>query len=92
MQFQIRSRCYNVSQGALTCRGVSIPLEPVDGMICLRALVDRTSIEIFANDGRIYLPLGVVLDPQNQELEAFARGGEARIEKLVACELGSIWH
>jgi sucrose-6-phosphate hydrolase SacC (GH32 family) len=54
-------------------------------------LVDRTSIEIFGNDGRVYLPLGAVLDPGNRSLSVSARGGEARIERLELFELRSVW-
>lgn len=37
----------------LRCRGLSFPLKPVDGVIRLRAIVDRGSIELFANDGLV---------------------------------------
>jgi len=43
----------DVRKGELRCRGVSVPLSPVDGVIRLRALVDRGSIELFANDGLV---------------------------------------
>jgi len=36
-------------------------LKQVDGKIHLELLVDRTSIEIFGNDGRVYMPIGVIL-------------------------------
>ncbi len=44
---------YDVKAATLHCLGRSAPLEPQDGRIKLHVLVDRTSIEIFANDGRI---------------------------------------
>jgi fructan beta-fructosidase len=42
---------YSIDRHILTCNGVSVPLEPVEGRIKLRLLIDRGSIEIFANDG-----------------------------------------
>jgi sucrose-6-phosphate hydrolase SacC (GH32 family) len=82
---------YDVRQETLSCLGKSLPLRPVDGRICLRLLVDRTSLEIFANAGRVYLPLGVVFEAENRALEVFARGEGAQIEELVIHELASIW-
>lgn len=38
----------------------------------LRILVDRTTIEIFGNDGRMYMPVEVIPDDGNRSLEVFA--------------------
>jgi sucrose-6-phosphate hydrolase SacC (GH32 family) len=66
-------------------------LAPVDGKISLRILVDRPSVEIFANDGRIYMPMQAVRDLSNKSLKVYAKGGSARIEELTVHEVERIW-
>jgi sucrose-6-phosphate hydrolase SacC (GH32 family) len=66
-------------------------LKPVDGRIRLRLLVDRVSLDIFANDGRLYMPMGAKFLPDNPSLELFAKGGNAQINSLEVHELKSAW-
>ena len=66
-------------------------LAPVDGKIRLRILVDRPSVEIFANDGRIYMPMQHVRDLNNKSLKIYAKGGTANIEELTVHEIKPIW-
>ena len=67
------------------------PLKTEDGSIRLRCIVDRTSVDIFANGGRIYMPCRLRPDADNKSIAAFARGGEAEITSLKIWELESIW-
>jgi len=46
---------YDVAAKRLTCQGKSAALELKDGKITLEILVDRMSIEIYANGGRVYM-------------------------------------
>jgi sucrose-6-phosphate hydrolase SacC (GH32 family) len=81
---------YHVKEGRLTGLG-SAPLALVDGRLRLRILVDRTSIETFADGGRVSLT-GCYLPGQgNQVVSLYARGGTARVRSLVAYELNSAW-
>jgi len=82
---------YNVEKRELSCRQEKATLKPVDGKIRLRMLVDRTSIEIFGNDGRIYMPIGAIPADNNKTLEIFTKGGETRINSLVVHDLRSAW-
>jgi fructan beta-fructosidase len=66
-------------------------LRPTDGKISLRILVDRSSVEIFANKGRIYMPMQAIRDLGNRSLKIYAKGGAARIEELTVHEVKSIW-
>ena len=52
---------YDASKGILSCGGINAPLAPADGMVRLRLLVDRGSIEVFANEGRVHSMRG--MDP-----------------------------
>ena len=55
-----------------------IAVEPVDGMITLRCLMDRFSLEIFINGGRQTASF-TLYTPQNAEGITFASEGEAEI-------------
>jgi sucrose-6-phosphate hydrolase SacC (GH32 family) len=82
---------YNVADKTLICKGKKNNLSPKDGKIKLHIFVDRTSIEVFANDGRVSMFLCFPLDTDNTSLEMFARGGQAVIKSLNVWKLKSIW-
>ena len=75
----------------LTCLGKSAPLNALHDRIKLQILVDRTSIEIFANDGRVAMSYSLPLAPDNTSLHVFARGGNAILTSLDVWLLKSIW-
>ena len=67
-------------------------LEPSRGHIQLRILVDKTSVEIYANNGEVFMPMGAVSKGgQDKSLELFAEGGTAKIRSLAIRELKSVW-
>ena len=82
---------YNVQNQQLSCQKKTAPLKPVDGKIHLEILVDRTSIEIFGNSGRMYMPMGVILADNSKSLEIFTKGGSTEVESLDVNKLGSVW-
>jgi len=67
------------------------PLKTEDGSIRLRCIVDRTSVDIFANGGRIYMPCRLRADADNKRITVFARGGAAAAISIELRELNSIW-
>lgn len=77
----------------LSCLNMTAPLSPIDGQIKLRVLVDRTTIEIFGNDGVISMSNAFVSDPQGFENppRAFAEGGQAKLVSWDGFALKSIW-
>ncbi len=75
----------------MSCQGKTAPLKPVNGTIQLEILLDRTSIEIFANAGRIYMPIGVIPADNNQSLQLSTKGGPAKIQSLEVYRLRSAW-
>ena len=82
---------YSADNSELRCLDKTAPLEPVGGIVKLRILVDRTSIEIFGNNGRIYMPVGIIHDDRNKSLGVFGRNGNTKIKSLVVHELVSSW-
>ncbi|MHC4325037.1 MAG: glycoside hydrolase family 32 protein [Planctomycetota bacterium] len=82
---------YNVDKNQLSCGDSRAKLKPAGGKIRLRILVDRVSIEIFANDGRIYMPIRAISESDERTLEVFAKGGNIKISYLKIHKLKSIW-
>jgi len=82
---------YNVKKNELSCGRPKAKLKPIDGKIRLRILVDRVSIEVFANDGRIYMPIRAIPEGDQKGLEIFTKGGSIKISSLKVHELHSIW-
>ncbi len=82
---------YNTVEQTLSCQNHRASLKPKNGCISLRIIVDRTSIEIFGNDGLVYMPIGVIPEDENKSLEVFSKNGNTRIESLEVYELASVW-
>ena len=82
---------YDVGNKTLHCLGRSAPLTPQEGRIKLHVLVDRTSIEVFANDGRIAMCSCFLPDLLNRSLRIYAEGGPAVARSLTVYELRSAW-
>jgi sucrose-6-phosphate hydrolase SacC (GH32 family) len=83
---------YDVASQQLSCLGRKAALPPLNGKVTLRMFVDRTSVDIFGNGGRLYMPLGMALSPGNQSLSLQAQGGEARVDSLTVYPLKSAWN
>jgi arylsulfatase A-like enzyme/sucrose-6-phosphate hydrolase SacC (GH32 family) len=82
---------YDVKAKELTAFGSSVPLAPVDGKLALRILLDRTSIELFGNQGEVTHSGVFFPDPANRKLMLTAQGAPAHIDRLAVRELKSIW-
>ena len=83
---------YDRAKSELCCQENVATVRPVNGRLRLRMLVDRTSIEIFANDGAVYMPMGVLLGDRPRTLTVATKGGPAKIKQLNVYPLKSIWH
>jgi fructan beta-fructosidase len=67
------------------------PLALRGGRIRLRVLVDRSSVEVFGNDGRTVVTDRIFPDQASRGVELYAEGGAARLESLEAwCLEGAI--
>jgi sucrose-6-phosphate hydrolase SacC (GH32 family) len=82
---------YDVKSQKLKAQGHSLSLAPTDGKLILRALLDRTSIELFGNHGDVTLSLDFFPDPSNHDLALTVEGGTAQLRHLALHELKSIW-
>ena len=79
------------ADGQISCLGRTAGVSPIDGVLALRILVDRTSIETFANHGEISMTSCFL--PKNTDtcLDLYAKGGDAQIRSLRVTELKSSW-
>jgi fructan beta-fructosidase len=84
---------YLPADGKLTCLGktAEIKRDAPTAPIKLRLLVDRTSIEVFANDGHVVMTSCFLPKPEDRTLALYAEGGTARASSLEVYELGSAW-
>jgi len=83
---------YNAKKNELSCGRPKAKLKPIDGKIRLRILVDRVSIEVFANDGRVYMPIRAIPEGNQKRIEILTKSGKTKVNSLEVHELKSIWH
>lgn len=82
---------YDAATKELICAGRRNPLPPVRGKVRLRVLADRTSLEIFGNDGLLYMPMAAKFTPNDHTLALTATGAPVRCDSVEVHKLKSIW-
>jgi fructan beta-fructosidase len=82
---------YNVKRGVLSVFGNTVPLMPIDNKIKLEILLDRASVEIFANDGQTVISNCFIPEEGLEDVELFTNGGELEVTKMDIYEMESIW-
>lgn len=81
---------YDVKRQEISCNQRTAPLKPVAGKIWLRLLIDRGSFEIFGNDGRVALSVGVASEGADRSLKSLTRGN-THLPSLEVFEVKSAW-
>jgi sucrose-6-phosphate hydrolase SacC (GH32 family) len=82
---------YDAKKQELLVAGHRAPAPLVDGKQRLVIYADRTGLEVFACDGRCYMPLPVNLNSENHTVSVEIRGGPAAFQSLDLHELQSAW-
>ena len=82
---------YNAEKNLIACKDKKARLKPDDGKIRLELLVDKNSVEIFGNNGSMYMPIGQILPEDNKSIELFTKGGKTQVEGIEVYELNSAW-
>ncbi|GLW55075.1 glycoside hydrolase family 32 protein [Kitasatospora phosalacinea] len=62
-----------------------------DGKLQLRVVVDTSSVEVYAADGRVVMTDQIFPNPANNGVSAYATGGIASLDAFSAQKLNSIW-
>lgn len=91
--FKIRGEnlLYSAKDQQLTFMGNQAKVVPADGKIKLRFIIDRSSIEIFANKGEVTFSNIFYPDPSDMNLELYSKGGSLTLISMEAYRLSSIW-
>jgi sucrose-6-phosphate hydrolase SacC (GH32 family) len=82
---------YAVQEQQLTALASKAPLPLKDGRIELRILLDRTSLEVFANRGSVSMASCFLPPAAEADLRLYAEGGAARAPSVRVWEMRSIW-
>lgn len=80
---------YDVESATLRCNGSAAPAPLVAGELKLHLLLDRASLEVFANDGAVSLSNCILPAATNRTFRL--RGEGAKVKTLVAWPLRSAW-
>lgn len=78
-------------EGRVTLGASSANLKSQAGILALRLLIDRTSIEFFGNNGQVTISNCYLPRPGNSNLKLEAEGGAAKITSLSVRELKTTW-
>jgi fructan beta-fructosidase len=81
---------YSTTDRQLHVGEVSAPLSLQNGLLRLRVLIDRSSIEVFTYPGQVSIST-VVLDPTDSVISLISRGGISNVQILEANTLESSW-
>ena len=92
---------YDAAGQTLSCMGRTAPLRNIDGRVRLQLLIDRTSLEVFGNQGEVSMSFCFLPAAANHRLALKADGGSVhgggcahggvRIVSLIVHELSSAW-
>ncbi|RCS54813.1 hypothetical protein DTL42_06740 [Bremerella cremea] len=88
--FYLRGEKITYRDGAFHYGNTIVPAKPQDGVVSLRVLVDRASVELFANQGAAVSTHYAILEPFNRSLGLHS-DQEVNIRKLVVHRLKSAW-
>lgn len=82
---------YEAANKQLVVDGVRAPVSLVNGRLDLAIYADRTGLEIFANNGLMFMPVNINVPSGNRTLSLTAKGGTVKVANLDVYELKSIW-
>lgn len=82
---------YDPTASELRIKDVKAPLAAEEGLVKLRILLDRGSVEVFGNDGRVAISVGIAPEAANRSLGVRSIRGAARLKSLEVFELESAW-
>lgn len=87
LQVGQRKIAYDVAKQDL----YGMPVKPDGGKVRMHVLVDRPSMEIFANDGRAVFTADLRNVGEFSAVQAYTDGADARLTRLEVHELKSTW-
>ena len=82
---------YDSNKKLLACMGGQAVVEPRGGLLQFEILLDRASIEIFANDGEVVMSSCFTPAESDDGLTLWTQGGELFVKEMAVYELNSVW-
>jgi sucrose-6-phosphate hydrolase SacC (GH32 family) len=82
---------YQVKDAKLTALGREAELKPEKGRVTLQILLDRSSIEVFGNGGRVSMTSCFLPPKADRSLHLTVEGGSAKLVSLQVYPLKSAW-
>lgn len=87
-----RTKSGNVSFHPAFSGRHNAPARLIDGKVSVRVLVDRSSVEVFVNDGEAVISDQIFPTNQKPWIEAFVGDKSAEISQARVIEIKSAWH
>jgi sucrose-6-phosphate hydrolase SacC (GH32 family) len=82
---------YETAKKMLYANGRQMEVEQVDGKIKMEILIDRSSIEVFCNDGEKVITSCFVPEEGDEDITLYTQGGELYINELEVNKIRSAW-
>jgi levanase/fructan beta-fructosidase len=82
---------YLLKDKVLESCGSRAVLEPENGRVAVRVLLDRTSVEVFGNHGLVSISKCMLPDDSKPPLVLTVGGGQARLNRLTLHTMKSMW-
>ncbi len=83
---------YDFAAAQLSCSGQSATVSLSNDKVKLDIIVDRMSLEIFADDGQVYMPVKANLTAVPDTLKLDSVGGNTQVVELTVNRLSSVWN
>jgi sucrose-6-phosphate hydrolase SacC (GH32 family) len=81
----------SASREQLVVAGAEAPLEPVDKSLTLHLFLDKSVLELFANNGRTVVTRVVDFPGEQAQIRIRAEGGSAKLTRLDGWQIKPIW-
>lgn len=82
---------YDAPNGELVVNEARAKVPLRNGSLHIAVYVDRTSVEVFADGGLVYMPVAFIPKAGDASVSVSAAGGEAKVESMEIYELKSAW-
>jgi len=82
---------YDNARGVVTGPGVTQNLTPVNGTVHLRMFYDRGTIEVFGNDGQLYMPVTITPVAGQGPLSLTVSRSSVQLVSLALYNLANLW-
>lgn len=90
LQLNVRGLVIDWKNGQFAFKNTKIPAVAIDGKVKIRLLLDRTSLELFANEGAAVATFYASPDVQNKRI-TISSSQNTKINSMIINELKSSW-